>query len=1059
MRVLLVGLCVALFGLVGQNTPPAIAQSTGASAFVGLTPSRLLDTRNGIGATKAPVGPGAAIELQVTGRAGVPLSNVGAVALNVTVVSPTADGYVTVWPSGAAQPEASNLNFSVGETIPNLVIVAVGADGKVKLFNSGGNTELLADVSGYFPTSAGFIGVTPTRLLDTRSGIGAPKARIAAAAQTVLRVTGVNGIPSSGVSAVVLNVTVVAPSAGGFLTVWPTGQPQPDASNLNYLPGETIPNLVVATVGSNGNVSMFNSAGSTDLLADAAGYFTAGDNYVPLVPSRVLDTRSGNGAAKLPVPDGGVDIQVTGRGGVPAAGVGSVVLNVTVTNPGSGGYVTAWPTGQPQPTASNLNFTAGRTIPNLVVVPVGAGGKVTLFNFQGATDLIADVTGWFPGTTPAAVTPPRTDLIATTSDSTCAVLDSGKVGCWGEGSYGARGNGSFSYGPSIRVGGNPAMTLVPGITSATSITSGTLNAYCAIDAGAVKCWGPGTGYGNAPGVVAGISTARRVSFGYTSGCALLASSEVRCWGTNGSGQLGNGTTVSSGIAVTPVGLGPTVDLAFRGDRPCAVGVDGMVRCWGGGVLVPTLVSGVDRAVSTSGPRLYTPCVLLASGQVECFQTDNSYRYLWTGLVSPVATGGSNSNICAVGADRTLTCVGGNNLGQDSSPDRGLSIFAATKPAVGESSNVSFGSSDHVCARGAVDRLLRCWGNNFAGQLGSSANPGSSVVPVGSPALRGATNLSTGSGSYCFSGADGIVKCGPGAFTGFGSGSVVTVGSNSRCAIAAGAVSCAGQNFSGQLGQGSINSNDYSPNPKVVAGLTAKKLVAGFDFYCALLTNQSVSCWGNNSFGQLGNGTTTPSGTPAVIAGLTATDLDATSQGVCASRSADGAVLCWGYNGLVTSSPVAQTTPATIAGFSGIVKVATGYQHVCGIDASGEPFCAGKNDRRQSNPTSLSPVITPAVSLGLNGFTSISAGDSHVCGLRNDRTVVCWGGAADSRGVVALVPTASGPLTAEWVKSTPNGACAGLASTDVVCWGSTESDAFGDGRGFSWQPLVSQSLTG
>jgi hypothetical protein len=89
-------------------------------------------------------------------------------------------------------------------------------------------------------------------------------------------------------------------------------------------------------------------------------------------------------------------LSVLGRGGVPAAGVGAVLLNVTVTNPTAASYVTVWPDGEPRPTASSLNMVAGQTVPNLVAARLGAQGQVDLFNFTGSTDLIADVVGWFP---------------------------------------------------------------------------------------------------------------------------------------------------------------------------------------------------------------------------------------------------------------------------------------------------------------------------------------------------------------------------------------------------------------------------------------------------------------------------------------------------------------------------------------------------------------------------------------------------------------------------------------------------------------------------------------
>ena len=121
-----------------------------------------------------------------------------------------------------------------------------------------------------------------------------------------------------------------------------------------------------------------------------------GARYNPLTPSRILDTRFGTGAPVATVgPDATLDLQVTGRGGVPSSGVSAVVLNVTAVEPSTTGYLTAFPAGEPRPLASNLNFAPGQTVPNLVVVKLGAGGKVSLYNPVGTVHVIADVAGWY----------------------------------------------------------------------------------------------------------------------------------------------------------------------------------------------------------------------------------------------------------------------------------------------------------------------------------------------------------------------------------------------------------------------------------------------------------------------------------------------------------------------------------------------------------------------------------------------------------------------------------------------------------------------------------------
>jgi hypothetical protein len=129
---------------------------------------------------------------------------------------------------------------------------------------------------GSDPTGAGFHAVTPARILDTRFGTGAPTAPIGAGGSLNLQVTGRGGVPATGVSAVVLNVTVTQPTAASYLTVYPTGEAMPLAANLNFVPGQTVPNLVTAKVGANGQVTIFNGAGTTQVVADVAGWFDVG---------------------------------------------------------------------------------------------------------------------------------------------------------------------------------------------------------------------------------------------------------------------------------------------------------------------------------------------------------------------------------------------------------------------------------------------------------------------------------------------------------------------------------------------------------------------------------------------------------------------------------------------------------------------------------------------------------------------------------------------------------------------------------------------------------------
>ncbi|WP_051966742.1 N-acetylmuramoyl-L-alanine amidase [Kitasatospora mediocidica] len=366
------------------------------SGYTPAGPTRLLDTRNGLG----KVGQGGVISLQIAGAStstGSVPADATAVVLNVTATNATSSSFVSVYPFGQARTSASNLNFTVGQTIPNLVVVPV-SNGKVSFYNFAGSVDLIADITGYYsPSGASKLTTAgPARLLDTRNGLGP----VGPGGVLPLQVAGApigdgTNVPAN-VTAVVLNVTATNPTSSSFVSVYPDGQARSSASNLNFTAGQTIPNLVIVPV-VNGKVDFYNLAGNVDLIADISGYYTptGGSSFLTAGPARLLDTRNGTGGTSAPVGPGGViSLQVAGNAGLPASGVTAVVLNVTATDPTSDSYVSVYPDGQARSSASNLNFTAGQTIPNLVIVPV-VNGKVDFYNFAGNVNLIADITGYY----------------------------------------------------------------------------------------------------------------------------------------------------------------------------------------------------------------------------------------------------------------------------------------------------------------------------------------------------------------------------------------------------------------------------------------------------------------------------------------------------------------------------------------------------------------------------------------------------------------------------------------------------------------------------------------
>jgi hypothetical protein len=232
-------------------------------------------------------------------------------------------------------------------------------------------------------------------VFDTRDGTGGRLAKLHAEEEWRFPLNGVYDVPGEA-RAVVLNLTAAEASQPTFVTAWNAGTAWPGSSNLNPIPGRAVPNLVIGRVGHAGEVAFTAGHGELDLIADLVGYFdpVALDGLQALDPHRLLDTRlTGQPLAEQQ----SIELVVTGAGGVPADAVG-VALNLTAVNPTQPSYLTIWPSGEDMPLASSLNMQPSQVIPNLVFARVGAGGKVSIFNRFGSTDVLVDVLGCFrPG--------------------------------------------------------------------------------------------------------------------------------------------------------------------------------------------------------------------------------------------------------------------------------------------------------------------------------------------------------------------------------------------------------------------------------------------------------------------------------------------------------------------------------------------------------------------------------------------------------------------------------------------------------------------------------------
>jgi hypothetical protein len=385
--------------LPNAYTVTAAPAAPSPEQYTALNPARILDTRSGLGAPKAKVGADGTVTLTVAGKGGVPAKNATAVALDVTAISPSAAGHLIVYPAGTNRPGVFDLNFGVGQTVTNLVVVKLNG-GKISLYNAdSGTLDLAADVVGYYTTSTGatFTATSPHRILDTRSGLGAPKAKVGADGTVTLTVAGKGGVPSKGATAVALNVQALSPTATGSLTIYPNGTSRPATSALSFTSGENTAALAVVRL-VNGKVSIYNgTSGTLDLTADVVGYYSSsGATFLPVGPTRVLDTRTGLGGSGQTVLSHAA--AVTRVMNVPAlanANVTAVVLQVTVLSAQHSGTLTAFPDQAGVPGVSTFPFVAGQAVTSLVVVPI-VNGNVDFYNgSSGTIQVVADLLGFY----------------------------------------------------------------------------------------------------------------------------------------------------------------------------------------------------------------------------------------------------------------------------------------------------------------------------------------------------------------------------------------------------------------------------------------------------------------------------------------------------------------------------------------------------------------------------------------------------------------------------------------------------------------------------------------
>jgi hypothetical protein len=366
--------------------------------FIPVTPCRVADTRNQNGPFGGPIlAANTKRDFVIpSGRCGIP-TTAAAYSLNMTAVPTGNLGYLSIWPSGQAQPRVSTLN-SDGRVKANAAIVPAGTNGGVSVYVSN-DSQVILDINGYFAVPGGtpslaFYPVTPCRVADTRNPNGTVGGPLLSGGRTRTfpMAAGTCNVPGTA-KAYSLNFTAVPRAPIGFLSAWPTGQPRPLVSTLNASTGAVTANAAIVLAGISGSFDVYSSD-DTDVVIDINGYFgpqgAGGLSLYATTPCRVYDTR-------VPAPgkllSGTLAIfGINNACAVPTAAQ-ALVLNATVVPSSVLDFIVLWPDGRVRPLASTLNAPDGAVTSNMAIVPT-TNDVVDVFSSE-ATHVVLDVSSYF----------------------------------------------------------------------------------------------------------------------------------------------------------------------------------------------------------------------------------------------------------------------------------------------------------------------------------------------------------------------------------------------------------------------------------------------------------------------------------------------------------------------------------------------------------------------------------------------------------------------------------------------------------------------------------------
>lgn len=676
----------------------------------------------------------------------------------------------------------------------------------------------------------------------------------------------------------------------------------------------------------------------------------------------------------------------------------------------------------------------------------------------------------------------------TTGDAhSCALKAEGSVWCWGKNDVGqlGRGNTSAQEATSAKVlyiGPNPNSNETP----ATQIASGIAHSCALITTGVVVCWGEGSygqlGNGNStdsavPVLVLGIGESNpkaiAIAVGGHHSCALLENNTVRCWGWNLQGQLGTGdisfTPQSFPVEAATLNGRNVISLAAGRIFTCALTAAGEVLCWGhngnGQIGVPSgtptasPVSVIDSGVAEIAAGSSHACARMASdNKLKCWglntqgqlgiinDTENKFiptdatRVSWP--VRYLAVGGNNTvgSTCARRfIDDVAICWGDNTNGQlgngNLTVQTGVAEARKSFPVSSQAGALATGY-DHTCAIGDfgffnLSQGIYCWGKNSYGQLGSVSAPEdgtfnvlyglTNIIAISSQGLTTCAIADPNQSVYCWGGPSSYIKGGSSLTTpipNFNNVTGLSVGVTHACAIGKynnnpiSGLYCWGQNNHLQLGN--TGTDTSTPQPVIVINVNFTAVQTGVNFTCAISDQKRLYCWGRNFNYQLGiinNGTNTA--TPTMLSSLS--NVTAISLGeyhACAvgikTNTVTLALYCWGGGnssgvpnfdyGQLGSNPLLNGSLNAINGLTNITAITSAKYHTCAVaNPNKSVYCFGGGSGYNFGQVGPNAQLGGSLNMlsGLSNFTTVAANTYHTCAVQQltgaQAALYCWGG--------------------------------------------------------------------